>query len=152
MEFISITKDGRLEKEINDLHPIAEDILKSTAELYKTNHYKKPWIGYIVLDDLGNCIGTCAFKSPPANHTVEIAYFTFPEFSGKGYASRMANNLVRIALNAEPGIKVIAQTLPEESASTSILKKAGFVFEKEVHHPEDGKVWQWKFAGSGDES
>lgn len=147
MNLIAITKEGRPEKEIKDLHPIAENILTATVELYKTANYEPPWVGYLVLDDLGECIGTCAFKSPPINNTVEIAYFTFPEYEGAGYASRMANNLVHIALKAQPGIKVIAQTLSEENASTSILKKAGFVFDKEVHHPEDGLVWEWKFAG-----
>lgn len=147
MELVPITKDGKPEKEINKLHPIAESILTATVELYKTVSYEFPWVGYLVLDDLGECIGTCAFKSPPVHNTVEIAYFTFPEYEGKGLASRMANNLVHIALKAQPGIKVIAQTLPEENSSTSILKKAGFVFAKEVIHPDDGMVWEWKFAG-----
>lgn len=147
MELILINKDGKPEKEIKNLHPIAESILTATVELYKTSCYELPWAGYLALDDLGECIGTCAFKSPPVNNTVEIAYFTFPEYEGKGHASRMANNLVQTALKAQPGIKVIAQTLPEENASTSILKKAGFVFNKEVDHPEDGTVWEWKFAG-----
>lgn len=147
MKLIAITKEGKPEKEIEYLHPIAEDILKTTVELYKTSNYELPWIGYLVLDDLGVCVGTCAFKSPPINNAVEIAYFTFPEYEGRGYASRMANNLVHLALKAKPGIKVIAQTLPEENASTSILKKAGFVFDRKVDHPEDGTVWEWKFAG-----
>lgn len=147
MELITITKDGKPEKEIKNLHPIGESILTATVELYKTACYELPWVGYLVLDDLGECIGTCAFKSPPLNNTVEIAYFTFPEYEGKGHASRMANNLVHIALKAKPDIKVIAQTLPEENASTSILKKAGFVFDKVDDHPEDGIIWEWKFAG-----
>lgn len=147
MELIPISQDGKPEKEIKNLHPIAENILTATVELYKTASYELPWVGYLVLDDIGECIGTCAFKSPPTNNSVEIAYFTFPEYEGRGYASRMANNLVHIALKAQPGIQVIAQTLPEENTSTSTLKKAGFVFDKEVHHPEDGLVWEWKFTG-----
>jgi [ribosomal protein S5]-alanine N-acetyltransferase len=147
MELIPISKDGKPEKEIENLHPIAENILTATVELYKTASYELPWVGYLVLDDIGECIGTCAFKSPPTDNSVQIAYFTFPEYEGRGYASRMANNLVHIALKAQPGIQVIAQTLPEENTSTSTLKKAGFVFDKEVHHPEDGLVWEWKFAG-----
>lgn len=146
MELIPITKYGKPDKEIENLHPIAESVLTATVELYKTANYELPWVGYFVLDDLGECIGTCAFKSPPLNNTVEIAYFAFPEYGGREYESRMANNLVHIALKAKPGIKVIAQTLPEENASTSILKKAGFIFDKEVSYPEDGLIWEWKFA------
>lgn len=147
MKFITINKDGKPEKEIENLHPIAEDVLRSTVELYKSAKYVLPWVGYLVLDDLGECIGTCAFKSPPINNIVEIAYFTFPEYEGRGLAERMANRLVHIALQSKPDIKVIAHTLPEENASTSILEKAGFTFDKEVIHPEDGLVWEWKFAG-----
>ena len=33
--------------------------------------------------------------------------------------------------------------VPQESASTAILRKQGFAFEGEVEHPDDGRVWQW---------
>ncbi|MEZ5893130.1 MAG: hypothetical protein R3C58_08310 [Parvularculaceae bacterium] len=41
-------------------------------------------------------------------------------------------------------IVIRAQTLPEENASISILKKLGFVKFSEVMHPEDGLVWEWR--------
>lgn len=37
-----------------------------------------------------------------------------------------------------------SQTLPEENASTSILKKLGFRLVGTVEHPEDGPVWEWE--------
>jgi hypothetical protein len=39
---------------------------------------------------------------------------------------------------------VFAQTLPEENASTAILKKLGFTLVGSVQHPDDGTVWEWE--------
>ena len=52
-------------------------------------HYLRPWLGYFALRN-SVCIGTCGFKGPPENNRVEIAYFTFPEYEGRGYATQMA--------------------------------------------------------------
>jgi RimJ/RimL family protein N-acetyltransferase len=75
---------------------------------------------------------------------VEIAYFTAPEFQGRGHATRTARALVTIAQQADPALLIAAQTLPEESASTSILRKLGFRLHGSLHHPEDGAVWEWR--------
>lgn len=89
------------------------------------------------------CVGTCAFKSAPRANRVEIAYFTFPGFERRGFATQMAQLLVRIAAKTQPGIAVVSQTLAEENASTVILKKLGFTFDGPREHPEDGQVWEW---------
>jgi ribosomal-protein-alanine N-acetyltransferase len=54
------------------------------------------WSGYFVIDeDTREVIGSCAFKSPPtAEGVVEIAYFTYPGFEGRGYATAMATKLI----------------------------------------------------------
>lgn len=87
--------------------------------------------------------GLCGFKSPPQNRRVEIAYGTTPGNEGRGIATQMARQLVRMARKAEEGITVTAQTLPEEGPSTAILRKLGFVLTGTIHHPEDGDVWEW---------
>jgi RimJ/RimL family protein N-acetyltransferase len=46
--------------------------------------------GYLVLEN-DTIVGTYAFRSPPRNGEVEIAYFTFPEFEGRGFATEMAS-------------------------------------------------------------
>ncbi|MCB0165415.1 MAG: GNAT family N-acetyltransferase [Anaerolineae bacterium] len=94
----------------------------------------------------GCCVGTCGFKSPPENNRVEIAYFTFPDYEGKGIATQMARALVTIAVEADLRIDVAAQTLPVDSASTTILRKLGFENTGTVIHPEDGAVWEWRYA------
>jgi len=114
----------------------------STAELYRRSGYQSPWVGYLAIEN-GVCVGTCGFKSAPQDMRVEIAYFTFPENEGRGVATRMASELIRIARHVLPSITIFAQTLAEDNASTTILKKLGFQFDGELMHPEDGKVWEW---------
>jgi len=74
---------------------------------------------------------------------VEIAYFTFPENEGQGVGTWMARRLLELAHRHDPTVRVVAQTLPEESASTAILRKIGFTWDRSVEHPEDGTVWEW---------
>lgn len=124
------------------------------AELWKKFGIKvqavPPWIGYLAIDTSTRIIvGTCAFKgNPNQNNTVEIAYFTFPDFEGKGFATAMARALVEIA-RAQPGIPhIIAHTLPQANASTRVLQKVGMKFVGDVIDPEDGPVWRWQYDES----
>ena len=94
----------------------------------------------------GQLVGMCGFKSPPQNGRVEIAYGTTPGNEGRGIATQMARQLVQMARETEEGITVVAQTLPEEGASTAVLRKLGFVLDGTVDHPEDGEVWEWCLA------
>lgn len=51
---------------------------------------------------------------------------------------------MKIAQATDKGLTMIAQTLPEENASTSILKKLGFSMIGTVEHPDNGLVWEWE--------
>lgn len=109
---------------------------------------KLAWSGYFVVDvETNEFVGSCAYKGPPnANGEVEIAYFTFPDFEGMGYASEMTAKLIEMARSNSSVSRILAHTLPEENASVQVLKKSGMSFVGEVTDPEDGKVWQWKSA------
>lgn len=147
LELVAITEKGELIKTVPSLPPLAAEIVKATVQLYRSVGYELPWIGYLALEN-GTCVGTCGFKSTPENNRVEIAYFTFPGYESRGIATRMASELIRVATNKSPGVTVAAQTLPEENASTSILKKLKFSFVGTVEHPEDGLVWEWQLSNS----
>ncbi len=55
----------------------------------------------------------------------------------------MAKKLIELAADS-PDVKcVIAYTMPIESASTSVLKKAGMEMVGEFNDPEDGEIWKW---------
>lgn len=104
------------------------------------------WGGYFAVDEGTNeVVGSCAFKTPPTEDgAVEIAYFTYPGFEGRGYATGMATKLIALALSAANVTRVIAHTLPEPNASTRVLAKVGMTFVGEVMDPDDGRVWRWQ--------
>lgn len=106
-----------------------------------------PWIlGFnLVLHEGGKNIGQCGFKGPPSDRgEVEIAYAIEPEWQGQGFATEAAAALTQFAF-AHPDVhRVLAHTLPEENASVSVLKKAGFEQLGEVIDPDDGLVWRFE--------
>lgn len=118
-------------------------IAEMTRGFYERVGYQPPWTGYWALRD-GVNVGTCGFKGPPSSGIVEIAYHTFPEFEGQGIANAMADALVGLAQSADPALRIIAHTLPEENRSTAILRRRGFTCIGPVDDPEDGIVWRWE--------
>ena len=149
LQLIAITQDGSLEKPVASASSFTAELVEATTQLYESVGYEPPWVGYLALEN-GSCVGACGFKSPPENNRVEIAYFTFPGHESRGVATRMASALISIATNKEPGVTVAAQTLPEENASTTILKKLQFRLVGSIEHPEDGLVWEWQLSNALD--
>ncbi len=152
MKFVEIRQDGSLAEPAKDLPEVASGVLGSTRDHYGRAGFNPPWTGYLVCanDAAGvmQWVGTCAFTAAPKKGRVEIAYFTFPEFEGRGIATQMAQKLLEIAHEHEPTLTVFANTLPEKNASNSILKKLGFEFAGTIEHPEDGTIWEWTRSAS----
>ncbi len=145
IRLIAIHQDGSPAEPVAPLGPEVRDALTGTAGMYRSSGYQPPWIGYLAMEG-DAAVGTCAFKSPPQNHRVEIAYFTFPPHEGRGVATAMAEALIALARHTDPSLTLTAQTLPEDGASTRILRRLGFGLADEVVHPEDGTVWEWRLA------
>jgi [ribosomal protein S5]-alanine N-acetyltransferase len=105
-----------------------------------------PWGGYLAADPATEAVvGTCAFKGAPDERgAVEIAYYTFAPFEGRGYAGAMVQALLGVAAATPEVRQVVAHTMPEANASTRVLERAGFRFAGEVEDPEDGPVWRWE--------
>ena len=146
MKLVEISSSGAAAEAIYpiDRFPaVAADVGAAYVALYKSVGYVWPWLGYFALED-SVCIGTCGFKGPPQHNRVEIAYFTFPEYERRGYATRMARTLIEMVLEIDANLVIAAQTLPNESASTAILRKLGMVLVGSINHPEDGEVWEWQ--------
>ena len=55
-------------------------------ELYKLKGFHYPWIGYLA-NDSNIIVGAAGFNGRPQNNIVEISYYTFEEYQGKGFAS-----------------------------------------------------------------
>src|SRR5688572_25247250 len=141
MELIAILEDGTPEKRLHAPPAEVAGVLAGTAQMYRATGFIAPWIAYLAFED-GVCVGTCAFKTPPRDGCVEIAYYSFSE--GRGVATRMASALIDIASKSAPRLTVKAQTLPRENASTALLRKLGFELLGPLEHAEDGTVWEWQ--------
>jgi RimJ/RimL family protein N-acetyltransferase len=148
---IPIDQDGSAHGHTDPLSEAAREVLRATAGMYQTLGFEEPWIGYLALSD-GLVVGTCGFKGPPTDGRVEIAYYTFPGFEGRGFATAMAARLVAVAQEHESRPTVAAQTLPHRDASHGVLEKLGFQHVDTIQHPEDGTVWEWQLPPTSSDS
>lgn len=119
----------------------------ATRALYEKRGSRFPWIGYLARrEDDTMLVGTCAFATPPDDEgEAEIAYYTFPPYEGAGNGTAMAASLVEIAREGDLNT-LTAKTLPQENASTRILRRLGFYLEGPVIDEEDGDVWLWRLT------
>ena len=93
-------------------------------------------------------VGTGGWKGPPVLGAAEIGYAVAPCRQGHGIATAAARHL--LAQGRDQGLrKVIAHTLPEESASTAVLRRCGFLMVGTVDDPEEGSVWRWEVPCRG---
>jgi len=142
LKLCAVTKTG-LVNELAAFPNEAAELVATTVQSYQTVGYVPPWIGYLVVAQ-GHVVGSCAFKGPPRNSTVEITFFTLPHFEGHGHATAMARELVAIAHANRNPPRIAAQTAAVESPATSVLRNAGFVRTGVFHHPHAGKRWNWE--------
>jgi RimJ/RimL family protein N-acetyltransferase len=145
-QLIEIGEDGQPALKVA-LSETAVAACGATAAMYERTGFLRPWIGYLVQQD-DELVGTCAFKTRPQTGQVELAYYTFAGHEGKGLATWMARQLVRIAQDADRHVMITAQTLPEENASTTILRKIGFSRTGTAHDADAGEVWQWQLQSA----
>lgn len=118
------------------------------AAHYRSAGFEPPWIGYVA-GIAGCAVGGGAFIAAPKGGRVEIAYYTVPTEQGRGYATATAQALLDIARRADPALRVIAHTLPEQNASTAILRKLGFTVIGMANDADAGRVWEWE-RGDGE--
>ncbi len=125
----------------------ASAVIAAVADRHAAESDGPWWAGYLAVEqETSLVVGTAAFKAPPHDGSVEIAYYTFPGFEGRGIGSAMAALLVSTAAESPAVTQVIAHTLPERNASGAILTRNGFTMTGDVIDPEDGLVWRWERA------
>jgi [ribosomal protein S5]-alanine N-acetyltransferase len=117
-------------------------LLEMYQEYYIKTGFNLPWVAYLILKE-NEVVGSCSFTGEPLNGKVEIAYWTFKEFEGKGIASFACKELIKIAKNADSNIIITAKTAPEHNASTKILVNNKFIFTEIVLDDEIGDAWLW---------
>lgn len=144
MRLIEIGEDGRPVESVL-LAEVALRVCEAMVAVYRRTGFVRPWVGYLA-EQGGQVVGTCAFKTPPQDGRVEVAYFTLPGYEGQGVATRMAWHLAQIARESDKRVGIVAQTLPQESASTAVLRKLGFARTGTAHDDEAGEVWEWQMT------
>ncbi|HMQ54008.1 MAG TPA: GNAT family N-acetyltransferase [Anaerolineae bacterium] len=106
------------------------------------------WEGYFFIQPQERVlVGNGGFKGPPdETGTVEIGYEIATEYWNRGFATEAARGLIEYAF-AHPEVQsVIAHTLAEKNASTSVLQKVGMRFVAEVADPGEGTIWRWQIS------
>jgi RimJ/RimL family protein N-acetyltransferase len=136
--------DGRPDEPIDALPAPIADACVASSDLYKRIGYVPPWVSYVALNSV-YAVGGGAFVGPPAGNRVEIAYFTLPEHSARGFGTLTARRLVAIARETLPTVEIFAKTLPEANASTAILSKLGFRMVGSTTDDDVGEAWAWLF-------
>jgi ribosomal-protein-alanine N-acetyltransferase len=123
-----------------EVAPDYVDMLRSSAKADIWRH------GFAIVEkDSKYVVGNVAFVGPPdENGEVEIAYAIALAFEGRGYATQAAAAITDFAFSHKRVKTVRAHTMPEENASTHVLKKNGFKFAGEIEHPQDGLIWRWE--------
>ncbi|MDQ3277566.1 MAG: GNAT family N-acetyltransferase [Bacteroidota bacterium] len=121
-------------------------VLKVYPDYYRKIGFNKPWIGYFATVDGEEIVGAAGYKGAPKGGKVEIAYGTFKNYEGKGIGTEICRQLVLLALQTDPAIRITARTFREGHASMAILKKNGFECLGIVYDEEDGDVFEWEFS------
>lgn len=108
------------------------------------------WWARLFLHQDDHClIGFGGYKGPPnADGVVEIGYALAPSYRGVGLATEAASAMARTALASSGVACVRAHTLPEDNASTAVLRRVGMRLDGPAR--EGGReVWRWS-CGRGD--
>jgi len=68
---------------------LVRDAVQQTLAMLSAAPTPAPWVGYLAADEPSEMVvGTCAFKTgPDQDGVIQIAYFTFPSFEGRGVAT-----------------------------------------------------------------
>jgi [ribosomal protein S5]-alanine N-acetyltransferase len=97
------------------------------------------WLHFFVLkEEAGRrtLIGNGGYKGPPSfDGTVEAGYGVVSDQRRRGYATEALRGLLAHAFECVQVNRVIAETLPELTASIGVLRKCGFRFIGEGSAP-----------------
>jgi RimJ/RimL family protein N-acetyltransferase len=83
------------------------------------------WSHYVVVADPPTVVGTCGYKGPPQDGTVEVGYSVVPSWQRRGLATEATRGLVEEAWRRGAD-RVVAHTLPDRAPSIALLRNAGF--------------------------
>jgi ribosomal-protein-alanine N-acetyltransferase len=112
-------------RNINDENDAVDYIKKILA-----NNNLNFWVVRL-LDDKSK-IGIVTFIKRDYLQHHDIGFAFLPKYFGKGYAFEATNAVIKKLIKQNQLSILLATTLPENVDSIGLLKKLGFVFEKEI--------------------
>ena len=81
-------------------------------------------------------IGYTVIQFTPAGKVVQLGYFSYDKFWGKGYITEAVKELIRFAFEENDVIRIGSGCLKENVGSEKIMQKCGMVKEAEHHFNE----------------
>ncbi len=72
-------------------------------------------------------IGVVGLKSPPVRGRVDLGYGIVNSHQGHGYATEATKRLIALVFEDSAARTIVAETMPELTASMRVLDKCGFV-------------------------
>ena len=97
-------------------------------------HWEQHGFGWWVVfeRDSGEFVGRGGLRqlNVEGKEEVEVAYGFLSEFWGRGYATELARESMRVGFKVLGLPELVCFTRPENKASERVMQKAGFVFER----------------------
>ncbi|MHB8611965.1 MAG: GNAT family N-acetyltransferase [Candidatus Dormibacteraceae bacterium] len=109
------------------------------------------WGPQLLFDGDGVLVGSGGWKGVPVDGAAELGCAVAPARQGRGIATAVVLQLIKRARMANVRV-VVARTLAEESASTSVLRRCEFAKTAELVDPVDGPIWRWELRLEGDQT
>jgi [ribosomal protein S5]-alanine N-acetyltransferase len=120
--------------------PVRKYVLPAKLKHLEQDSTYGKWSGMIVHVSDGVVIGSMGFKSAPDQYGhVEIGYDIIPSYQGRGYATEMAQALIRWAFEETSVTRVTAECLTSNKASIRVLEKVGM---RQLTHSDEMLNWE----------
>ena len=106
--------------------------------LSNLEHWARYGFGLWILREAvdGQFVGRCAIRhvNVGGNDEIEVGYALMPEYWGRGLATEVAREMVRLAFVRLQLDDLVAFTLVDNAASRRVIEKTGGVFERNLVH------------------
>ncbi len=123
-------RNPRVMRYINGGQP--QTMTEARADLDRRIHYNRHPMGYWVVELRPNraFLGWVALKELPGSSEVELGYRLLEEYWGRGYATEASREVLRYGFEQLQLPKIVAVALEPNIASTRVMEKLGFRFER----------------------
>lgn len=101
---------------------------------------------WIIVPESGAILGSCGFKGVPLNGEVEIGYGVAIKQRGCGVATRAVVALLKMAVDSGEVLRVVANILPDNLASTKVVSRLGFVQEQIFVDSDGESLARWVYS------